>query len=57
MSYSEDEKQIKKEVLYFTTFCLQIADMITPENKKELINSIIESADIAMARFTKRVNR
>ena len=40
MSYSKDEKKIKREVLYFTSYCLQVADMITPENKNELVQSI-----------------
>tara|TARA_R100000808_G_C2018781_1_gene67979 strand:- start:4 stop:177 length:174 start_codon:yes stop_codon:yes gene_type:complete len=56
MSYSEDEKQIKKEVLYFTTFCLQIADMITPENKKELINSIQKQTQTLYRNVTQRLN-
>jgi hypothetical protein len=43
-TYEESEKKIKKEVLYYASFCIQIADMVNPANKKELMDTMQREA-------------
>ena len=43
-TYKNTEKKIKKELLIYTAFCLNIVDMINPANKRDLVNTLQKEA-------------
>ena len=40
MSYKVAEKNIKREIVQYAYYVVQVAEMITPETKKSLVESI-----------------
>ena len=46
MSYKAVEKKIKKEVVQYAQYVVQVADLITPETKKDLVQSIQKESQI-----------
>ena len=46
MSYKAVEKKIKKEVVQYAYYVVQVADLITPETKKDLVQSIQKESQI-----------
>ena len=40
MSYKTAEKKIKREIVQYAYYVVQVADLVTPETKKDLVQSI-----------------
>ena len=46
MSYKRATKNIKREVIQYAYYVIQIAEIITPETKRDLVNSIQKESQI-----------